>query len=67
MKIRVTEVRVYNVPGVLEPDIRDAIKRNAVEELDEFLCDIGDWTADSVETVSVEEIITRARRKGAVK
>ena len=52
------------MPGTLEPDVRDAIRRNAVRELDEFLSDLSDWTAESVDTVSVEEIVKR--RKGAV-
>jgi hypothetical protein len=64
MKIKVTEVRVYDLPGVLEPDIKDAIRRKAVEELDEFLCDLSDMGdfVESSEVVAVEEV-----RKGRVR
>jgi hypothetical protein len=64
MKIKVTEVRVYDIPGVLEPDIRGAIRRGAVAELDEFLCDLSDMGDFVVSTkvVAVEEV-----KKGRVK
>ena len=67
MKIKVTEVRVYDIPGVLEPELRSAIKRNAIKELDDFLCDLSDMGdfVESIEVVKVEEIVKR--RKGAVK
>ena len=62
MKIRVTEVRVYDVPGTVEPEIRAAIRRSAVEELGDFLCDLSDWPAESVDVVAVEEVRRRAPR-----
>lgn len=66
MRIRVTEVRVYDIPGVLEPEIRSAIKRNAIEELDEFLCDLSDL-GDFVESTKVVKVENVRRRRGAVK
>jgi hypothetical protein len=63
MKIKVTETRVYNVPDTLEREVLDAIRRNAVEELDEFLSDLSDWAAESIEVVSIQEV----RRRGAAR
>ena len=51
MKIKVTEVRVYDVPDECELEVRNAMAQNA----DEFLCDLSDWPMES-ETVSVKEV-----------
>ena len=53
MKVTVTEVRTYEVPD-LEPEVIDAIKHQDLDELLDFLTDLSDWPAESINTVKVE-------------
>lgn len=56
MRVEVVERRTYEVPAILESEVRSAMELNDTEYLDELLGDIEARCGSSVETVSCKEV-----------